>query len=68
MMHRPSAPELLKPGQSYYSLVVAVAKRIAADGASAVVVAIAERHGVPVPHLNTVLVTLRMRARLEGQS
>ena len=27
MMHRPSAPELLKPGQSYYSLVVAVAKR-----------------------------------------
>ncbi len=32
------------------------------------VVAIAERHGVPVPHLNTVLVTLRMRARLEGQS
>lgn len=32
------------------------------------VVAIAERHGVPVPHLNTVLVTLRMRARLEGQN
>ena len=27
MMHRPSVPELLKPGQSYYSLVVAVAKR-----------------------------------------
>ena len=27
MMHRPSIPELLKPGQSYYSLVVAVAKR-----------------------------------------
>ena len=27
MMHRPSAPELLKPGQSYYSLVVAIAKR-----------------------------------------
>ncbi|MCI8601346.1 MAG: DNA-directed RNA polymerase subunit omega [Oscillospiraceae bacterium] len=26
-MHRPSIPELLKPGQSYYSLVVAVAKR-----------------------------------------
>lgn len=26
MMHRPSVPELLKPGQSYYSLVVAVAK------------------------------------------
>ncbi|HIT08507.1 MAG TPA: DNA-directed RNA polymerase subunit omega [Candidatus Merdivicinus faecavium] len=26
-MHRPSVPELLKPGQSYYSLVVAVAKR-----------------------------------------
>lgn len=25
------------------------------------VVAIAQRHGVPVPHLNTVLVTLRMR-------
>lgn len=28
------------------------------------VVAIAEQHGVPVPHLNTVLVTLRMRANL----
>lgn len=27
MMHRPSVPELLKLGQSYYSLVVAVAKR-----------------------------------------
>ena len=27
MMHRPSVPELLRPGQSYYSLVVAVAKR-----------------------------------------
>ena len=27
MMHRPSAPGLLKPGQSYYSLVVAIAKR-----------------------------------------
>lgn len=27
MMHRPSVPELLKPGQSYYSLVMAVAKR-----------------------------------------
>lgn len=27
MMHRPSVPELLKSGQSYYSLVVAVAKR-----------------------------------------
>ena len=27
MMHSPSVPELLKPGQSYYSLVVAVAKR-----------------------------------------
>ena len=27
MMHRPSVPELIKPGQSYYSLVVAVAKR-----------------------------------------
>ncbi|MBR6789577.1 MAG: DNA-directed RNA polymerase subunit omega [Oscillospiraceae bacterium] len=26
-MHRPSVPELIKPGQSYYSLVVAVAKR-----------------------------------------
>ncbi len=31
------------------------------------VVAIAERHGIPVPHLNTVLVTLKMRARLEGR-
>ena len=27
MMYSPSVPELLKPGQSYYSLVVAVAKR-----------------------------------------
>jgi len=27
MMHRPSIPELLKSGQSYYSLVIAVAKR-----------------------------------------
>ena len=27
MMHRPSVPELLKPGQSYYCLVGAVAKR-----------------------------------------
>ena len=27
MMHRPSVPGLLKPGQSYYSLGVAVAKR-----------------------------------------
>lgn len=27
MMHRPSVPELIKPGQSYYSLVVAIAKR-----------------------------------------
>lgn len=26
-MHRPSLNELLKPGESYYSLVVAVAKR-----------------------------------------
>jgi 2-dehydropantoate 2-reductase len=32
------------------------------------VVAIAERHGIPVPHLNTVLVTLKMRAKLKGQS
>jgi len=31
------------------------------------VVAIAERHGIPVPHLNTVLVTLKMRARLENR-
>ncbi|WP_372957724.1 ketopantoate reductase family protein [Marinobacter sp.] len=31
------------------------------------VVAIAERHGIPVPHLNTVLVTLRMRANLENR-
>ena len=31
------------------------------------VVAIAERHGIAVPHLNTVLVTLKMRAALEGQ-
>ena len=27
MMHRPSVPDLLKPGQSYYSLADAVAKR-----------------------------------------
>ncbi len=27
MMYRPSVPELLKPGQSYYSLVIGVAKR-----------------------------------------
>ena len=26
-MHRPSLSEILKPGESYYSLVVAVAKR-----------------------------------------
>lgn len=26
-MHRPSINEILKPGESYYSLVVAVAKR-----------------------------------------
>ena len=26
-MHRPSATDILQPGQSYYSLVVAVAKR-----------------------------------------
>ena len=31
------------------------------------VVAIAQRHGIPVPHLNTVLVTLKMRARLENR-
>ena len=31
------------------------------------VVTIAERHGIPVPHLNTVLVTLRMRAKLAGE-
>lgn len=31
------------------------------------VVAIADRHGIPVPHLNTVLVTLKMRANLEGK-
>lgn len=30
------------------------------------VVAIARRHGVPVPHLNTVLTTLRMRERLKA--
>ncbi|MGO1501306.1 MAG: ketopantoate reductase family protein [Marinobacter sp.] len=30
------------------------------------VVAIAERHGIAVPHLNTVLVALKMRAALEG--
>ena len=27
MMHRPSVSDLLKNGESYYSLVVAVAKR-----------------------------------------
>lgn len=27
MMNRPSVDEILKPGQSYYSLVIAVAKR-----------------------------------------
>ncbi|MCM0614076.1 2-dehydropantoate 2-reductase [Marinobacter sediminum] len=32
------------------------------------VVAIAQRHGVRVPHLNTVLVALKMRARLEGRN
>lgn len=32
------------------------------------VVAMAERHGIAVPHLNTVLVTLKMRARLEGRA
>lgn len=31
------------------------------------VVAIAQRHGIAVPHLNTVLVTLKMRAKLEGR-
>ena len=31
------------------------------------VVNIAQRHGIPVPHLNTVLVTLKMRAALEGR-
>ncbi|GGE66166.1 2-dehydropantoate 2-reductase [Streptosporangium jomthongense] len=31
------------------------------------VVAIARRHGIPVPHLNTMLVTLKMRAALEGR-
>jgi len=31
------------------------------------VVAIAQRHGIPIPHLNTVLVTLKMRAKLEGR-
>lgn len=31
------------------------------------VVAIAQRHGIQVPHLNTVLVTLKMRASLEGR-
>lgn len=31
------------------------------------VVTIAQRHGIPVPHLNTVLVTLKMRATLEGR-
>ena len=32
------------------------------------VVSIANRHGVPVPHLNTVLVTLRMRQGLPRQA
>lgn len=32
------------------------------------VVALAERHGIAVPHLNTVLVTLKMRASLEGRA
>lgn len=31
------------------------------------VVTLAERHGIAVPHLNTVLVTLKMRATLEGR-
>lgn len=31
------------------------------------VVSIARRHGISVPHLNTVLVTLKMRAALEGR-
>lgn len=31
------------------------------------VVALAKRHDAPVPHLNTVLVTLKMRAALEGR-
>ncbi|MGO1461568.1 MAG: ketopantoate reductase family protein [Marinobacter sp.] len=31
------------------------------------VVAIAQQHGIAVPHLNTVLVTLKMRAALEGR-
>ncbi|RBW52158.1 ketopantoate reductase family protein [Marinobacter sp. F3R11] len=31
------------------------------------VVALARHHGIPVPHLNTVLVTLKMRAALEGR-
>ncbi|MDL0431945.1 ketopantoate reductase C-terminal domain-containing protein [Marinobacter sp. TBZ242] len=32
------------------------------------VVAIAKRHGIAVPHLNTVLVTLKMRASLEARA
>lgn len=32
------------------------------------VVAIAQRHGVPVPHLNTVLTTLRMREKLKSDA
>ena len=32
------------------------------------VVTLAERHGIAVPHLNTVLVTLKMRAALEGRA
>ena len=31
------------------------------------VVALAKRHGLSVPHLSTVLVTLKMRAALEGR-
>jgi len=30
-------------------------------------VALAKRCGIAVPHLNTVLVTLKMRAALEGR-
>ncbi|MEH6563556.1 MAG: ketopantoate reductase C-terminal domain-containing protein [Marinobacter sp.] len=31
------------------------------------VVTLAKRRGIAVPHLNTVLVTLKMRAALEGR-
>ncbi len=31
------------------------------------VVTLAKRHGIAVPHLMTVLVTLKMRAALEGR-